>query len=157
MSHPLRMSIFLLCLLVGVAVSRYIDDDDNASEVLQPIISRTRQRRICADLCMSGLGGDPCGEGCVDLIPDNFPVQYGQSGHGSTSNASHRTRHDMCDVLCKNNLGNPLCQCNNTESLSTKCDFFEGKTNFFLLNQLYNIKENVYKNTKLFSQNSTQG
>lgn len=132
MSHPFRMSIFLLCLLVGVAVSRYINDDDDASEFLQPIISQTRQRRICAELCMAGLGGDPCGEGCVDLIPDGMPVQYAQTEQNNKTipNVSYMTRHDMCDVLCNNNLGNPLCQCNNTGIVKQKSNFFEGEFNF---------------------------
>lgn len=132
------MSIFLLCVLVGVALSRFINDDDNASETLQPIISQTRQRRICAELCMAGLGGDPCGEGCVDLIPDGMPVQYAQIGQNDTiPNVSYMTRHDMCDVLCNNNLGNPLCQCNNTGIVKQKSNFFEGE--FKLLVTILNI------------------
>lgn len=128
---PFRMSIFLLVLLVGVAVSRYTSTDRGDHEALQPIISKTRQRRICAELCMSGLGGDPCGEGCVDLIPDDLPVQYVADTHENTSKhgqtSGYLTRHKMCDVLCDNNLGNPLCQCNVTIGVTTNANFFEGK------------------------------
>lgn len=125
------MSIFLLFLLVGVSVSRYINADDDDTDVLQPIISQTRQRRICAELCMSGLGGDPCGEGCVDLMPGRLPVQFIQAGDTDASKNnvpySNSSRHDMCDVLCENNLGNPLCQCNITKGLNTNYNFFDGK------------------------------
>lgn len=125
------MPILLSILLVGVAVSRFIDNDEGGTEILQPIISQTMQRRICAELCMAGLGGDPCGEGCVDLAPANLPVQYNQTDKGIiVTNASavhHKPRNDMCDVLCKNNLGNPLCQCNATQRSTGNYDFFEGK------------------------------
>lgn len=150
--HSLRMSIFLLSLLVGVALSRYINADDGDTEVLQPIISQTRQRRMCAELCMSGLGGDPCGEGCVDLMPAGLPIQYIPADQANTSGdsqptANHLTRHDMCDVLCENNLGNPLCHCNATQGLTTISNFFEG---------VYHIFNYFYLSKKTFSnKNST--
>lgn len=77
---------------------------------------------------MSGLGGDPCGEECVDLIPSAIPLQFGQAETVNASNivGTYSTRHDMCDVLCDNNLGYPLCKCNATKGLTKTADFFEG-------------------------------
>ncbi|XP_074042593.1 uncharacterized protein isoform X3 [Leptinotarsa decemlineata] len=110
--------------MVGVAVSRHIlhgaKEDDN--ETLNPIVTRSRQRKICAELCMAGLGGNPCGEDCVDLVPTDMPVQFHQEN--STINYSIHTRHGACDLLCDNNLGYPLCGCSFDSTKTT--DFERG-------------------------------
>ncbi|CAH0551575.1 unnamed protein product [Brassicogethes aeneus] len=124
------MSIFPLLLLatlgVGVAAAkpnRYQDD----GAVLRPITTRTERRRICVDLCMSGLGGAPCGADCVDLTPQTMPLQSGNNilkeSNGIPTLA--RSRGDACPVLCRNNLGEPLCECGAKTVVDKEVDFFE--------------------------------
>ncbi|XP_074042594.1 uncharacterized protein isoform X4 [Leptinotarsa decemlineata] len=153
-----KTSIFpLLLLMVGVAVSRHIlhgaKEDDN--ETLNPIVTRSRQRKICAELCMAGLGGNPCGEDCVDLVPTDMPVQFHQEN--STINYSIHTRHGACDLLCDNNLGYPLCGCSFD---STKTTDFERVCSRFCIEYDYQIygcqKCSVYNSpsTGTFSKQS---
>lgn len=93
--------------VVGVVSSKHTSFHGNGS----PIISTSDQLRICADLCSSGLGGQPCGEFCFDLIPKQLPHQSTRTADNVSNNI---TRADACPVLCKNRLGYPLCQCQKT-------------------------------------------
>lgn len=101
------MSILPLLLLVGVASSKFIISHTD-DEQLQPIATSSQARRICAELCMSGLGGEACGESCLDISPQGLPVQ----SLNSVQERRNSTRRDACSVLCSNQLGYPLCQCN---------------------------------------------
>ncbi|KAG5879919.1 hypothetical protein JTB14_014392 [Gonioctena quinquepunctata] len=122
MPYPTTPIYPLLLLLVGVSVSRHLGD----AEMLQPIVSRSQRHKICAELCMAGLGGQPCGDECVDLVPQDMPVQYKQEN--ATESYGMNTRHDSCEVLCDNNLGYPLCGCNYDSSKATDfitvCSFY---------------------------------
>lgn len=93
-----------MAVLVGVANSKHSGIHDNTS----PIISASDELRICADLCSVGLGGQPCGDFCFDLIPKQLPRQSINDSQDVSNNLS---RSDACPVLCKNRLGYPLCQC----------------------------------------------
>lgn len=94
----------LLALLVGVASSKHIGHHGNK----KPMISSPDKIRICADLCASGLGGEPCGAFCFDLTPKAHPNQSANFTHNVKDNL---TRSDACPLLCENNLGYPFCQC----------------------------------------------
>lgn len=92
-----------------------------------------QEHRICAELCMSGLGGEPCGSGCLDVVPQGIPTTLLSSDAQSTSDASGVSdvdlrRTDACPVLCANRLGYPLCNCNYTKT-SASLPFF--KVNYF--------------------------
>ncbi|KAJ8926133.1 hypothetical protein NQ315_009990 [Exocentrus adspersus] len=120
-------SITPLFLLTGVAFSGYIPYYMDAVGVLQPIVTRSQERRICAELCMTGLGGSPCGDDCFDLTPQGLPLQ---SFNGtSTSKFGVATRYDACSVLCENGLGEPLCHCGDRAKekllITRKTDFVQ--------------------------------
>lgn len=113
-----------LFLLSGVALPGYIPYHMDSS-ALQPITTRSQERRICAELCLTGLGGSPCGDDCVDLTPQGLPLQ---SRNGSTTGKfGVATRHEACTILCENQLGDPLCHCNETATGtgSKKTDFVQ--------------------------------
>lgn len=85
------------------------------------MITSNDKLRICADLCSSGLGGNPCGSFCFDLIPKARPDQ-------STKDIQHVkneiTRSDACPLLCENNLGYPFCKCSQKQKKTkAKVDF----------------------------------
>lgn len=138
-------SFVLWLVLVGVHDARHISYyDDNT--VLQPIVTRSQERRICTELCMSGLGGTPCGEDCVDLAPQGLPLQsvpsYVTGSDGSdklqlsndTAADKSQPRTSACPILCKNQLGFPLCNCDEFEIASltpnlNKKTGFVGETN----------------------------
>lgn len=92
--------------------SRHISFYDDAPSN-HPIISKAQERRICAELCMSGLGGEPCGEDCLDVMPQALLSQESQSDGDQPQ--VDRTTKDACPVLCANRLGYPLCDCNYTQ------------------------------------------
>lgn len=101
----------LLILLIGVVAARRSSHHDDATE-RRPIITSAQQSRICADLCTSGLGGEPCGQVCFDLMPKGIPLQSPENVTREVDvNTVKNTRSDVCPVLCKNRLGYPLCQC----------------------------------------------
>ncbi|XP_044263922.1 uncharacterized protein LOC123010837 isoform X2 [Tribolium madens] len=100
------ISIVVLFLL-GVASSRHISYYDGSPHS-RPMITQQQERRICAELCMAGLGGEPCGADCLDVIPEGLPSQASQS---SEELQVDYTRKDACPVLCANRLGYPLCNC----------------------------------------------
>ena len=66
------------------------------------------EREICADLCYSGLGGAPCGIMCNQNL-DLSLMTYTMATN--TSEDVVGPRRTVCDVLCRNNLGHPLCAC----------------------------------------------
>lgn len=79
--------------------------------------------RICADLCSSGLGGEPCGDFCFDLIPKQLPHQ---SFNDSEQVEETGARTGACPTLCENRLGYPLCKCqvkSNRRRPQRKIDF----------------------------------
>ncbi|GJQ66125.1 hypothetical protein Trydic_g4190 [Trypoxylus dichotomus] len=108
------MSILPLFLLVGVATAKYTSSYGNA-DTFQPIVTASQARRICAALCINGLGGKACGDDCLDIIPTSLPIQ---SVNGNRSNGSEIkiARTDICPVLCANKLGYPLCNCSTTDT-----------------------------------------
>ncbi|KAJ8967837.1 hypothetical protein NQ314_002611 [Rhamnusium bicolor] len=116
----MMMSIFPLFLLMGVAISRHISYYMDTA-ALQPIVTRSQERRICAELCMSGLGGTPCGDDCVDISPQGLPLQSLKANR--TVSFSAITRQDSCSILCENNLGYPLCRCDHNNSNKSKANF----------------------------------
>ncbi|ERL83418.1 uncharacterized protein LOC125504687 [Dendroctonus ponderosae] len=104
--------------------------DDSA---LQPILSQSHRTRICYELCMSGLGGTPCGDTCFDLMPTNLPL-VGQNQNSQNESDNNGTsirvynataRDDSCTVLCKNRLGYPLCACTYDDSKLYATNFME--------------------------------
>ncbi|KAK9872508.1 hypothetical protein WA026_017973 [Henosepilachna vigintioctopunctata] len=128
------ISIFPLFLLMGVASTfpwdspwRLHDDDT----VFRPIIGRSNERRICVELCSSGLGGDPCGEDCKDLSPFGVQIQSTSSAQSAQKKAlTGSPRNDSCPLLCENNLGNPLCDCRNIEVKTIRVNFVKICANF---------------------------
>lgn len=115
------MSILPLFLVVGVAISWHIGGHGN-SAILQPIILKSQANRICAELCSAGLGGESCGETCMDIAPQDLPIQS-QNG---TRNTSNESRRDVCPMLCANSLGRPLCDCEpETNNKSEEIDFVQ--------------------------------
>ncbi|CAH1979659.1 unnamed protein product [Acanthoscelides obtectus] len=86
-----------------------------SSELLRPTVSRSEARKICVELCSSGLGGHSCGDDCVDLTPADLPVAGAAAGaappSGAAENNETRVRDEVCDMLCLNGLGKPLCKC----------------------------------------------
>ncbi|KAJ8976318.1 hypothetical protein NQ317_010272 [Molorchus minor] len=134
LTMPFRISIFPVFLLVGVSLSRHVSYYEDTS-ALQPIVTQTQEHRICAELCMSGLGGAPCGDDCEDLIPQGLPVQ---SLPGNTTvDFGAVTRQNSCTVLCENNLGYPLCACSAAPK-TTKPDFVK-ICSFYCVNYEYRI------------------
>lgn len=130
------MSILPVLLLVGVAYAKSIVPHGNDAE-LQPIATSSQIRRICAELCMSGLGGEPCGESCLDILPQGLPLQSPNSSQVTRST----TRRDACSVLCSNQLGYPLCQCDiTTQFIDTKFKVnFVQICSYFCLKHKYKI------------------
>lgn len=119
------MSILPLFLLVGVTFSKYSSSYGNA-DTFQPIVTASQTRRICAALCISGLGGKVCGNDCLDIMPTSLPVQSVNSSsvHGSETRTA---RTDICPVLCANKLGYPLCNCStsDTSNANAEVDFVQ--------------------------------
>ncbi|XP_034838592.1 uncharacterized protein [Maniola hyperantus] len=71
-----------------------------------PVLAR---RSLCADLCYSGLGGDSCGSNCDAMMPVGLKTALNNSN--STDVVYGEPRVEVCPVLCKNGLGQPLCSC----------------------------------------------
>lgn len=101
----------MVLLVVGVASPKHISYYDNEPEE-KPMMSDSQERRICAELCMSGLGGEPCGSSCEAVIPQGLPRR--SLTQSAADGAANITRKDACPLLCANRLGYPLCSCNAT-------------------------------------------
>lgn len=121
--------VVVVAVVVGVTLARHISFYDDEGD-FQPIVTTSQEKRICAELCMSGLGGTVCGDNCIDITPQNLPLkqQYGSSNDSggralagglvnATSSAS--SRHSACNVLCINQLGYPLCNCDDILETTT--------------------------------------
>ncbi|KAL1512522.1 hypothetical protein ABEB36_002103 [Hypothenemus hampei] len=128
----LLVTPFLLLLLTvqGHARNLWALSSDSA---LQPILSQSQRTRICYELCLSGLGGEPCGDSCYDLIPSNLPILSVSQNTSVVVVVTDDTlakkynstiRDDSCKVLCKNGLGYPLCACSYNDT-KTYPDFVE--------------------------------
>lgn len=128
------MSIFPWFLLVGVACVGCVGVHGNDA-VPQPIgVNSTQAHRICAALCSAGLGGDSCGESCLNKVPKELPTR--QSAVNLRARYANG-RHDACPILCENALGNPLCGCEKPTQ-KKELDLL-GICKFFCLNYEYNI------------------
>ncbi|XP_060536032.1 uncharacterized protein LOC132707991 isoform X1 [Cylas formicarius] len=115
------LAVFLLtCCWVSARSIVYFESDN----ALRPIVSQSQKHRICVELCTSGLGGTPCGSDCVDLVPASVPVSADNGNQSVTADGKYNvsTRQDSCDVLCKNGLGFPLCNCQ-YEAKTYEADF----------------------------------
>ncbi|XP_072937469.1 uncharacterized protein [Epargyreus clarus] len=64
---------------------------------------------LCADLCHAGLGGESCGITCTDMIPVGLASALRSDNQTTMQYGEPRTH--VCPTLCKNRLGNPLCNC----------------------------------------------
>lgn len=130
------MSIFPVFLLLGVVYGRQIGSYGNGT-YLRPIVTRSEERRICAELCMAGLGGEPCGADCVDLTPQDYPVQS-ETVVEASEGSRHQPRESACPVLCRNRLGYPLCNCDDDVKLNKHVDLLEVCT-FYCLSFDYQL------------------
>lgn len=128
------MSILVVFLLVGGSFGKYLGNQDN-NDVLQPIVSPSQSRRICASLCMSGLGGEKCGDFCLDIAPQQLPLRSLQNV--SVNTLELNTRKEACPVLCDNHLGYPLCKCSSPPT-KREIDFVE-VCGFFCIHYNYKI------------------
>ncbi|XP_044745122.1 uncharacterized protein LOC123306986 isoform X2 [Coccinella septempunctata] len=115
------ISIFPLFLVVGVAWTfpwKFPTRSHGNDAFFEPIMSRSEIKRVCVELCMSGLGGEACGDDCVDLSPLTVTFQSDPAGDAvrNRSVPVGSPRSDSCPVLCANGLGYPLCSCRNSKS-----------------------------------------
>lgn len=117
---------------MGGSLGKYLGNHDNDA-VLQPIVTTSQSRRICASLCMNGLGGEKCGDFCLDIAPYQLP--YKQQNDSKTFVINART--DACPVLCDNHLGYPLCHCR-TPPKNREINFIE-VCGFFCVEHHYRI------------------
>jgi hypothetical protein len=68
--------------------------------------------QMCSDLCSSGLGGAPCGELCSENLTLDLQSRLRQ--HNLTiprRKEIYGPRRAVCPLLCRSNLGYPLCGC----------------------------------------------
>ncbi|XP_022912977.2 uncharacterized protein [Onthophagus taurus] len=128
------MSIVFI-LLVGMSFAKQVYYHGN-TESFQPIVSVSQSKRICAALCMSGLGGKSCGPDCQDLTPNTIPAQSPNSSDAVRVAQSSMARRNVCPILCKNGLGQPLCDCqdpkNRAKEVNEEIDFVQVCGNFCL-------------------------
>lgn len=89
------MSILAMPVRVGVPDANLVVPHDNDAK-LQPIVTSSQRRRICAELCMSGLGGEPRAQTCLGILPQGIPLQFPDSSPRKRSIA----RRDASFVLC---------------------------------------------------------
>ncbi|XP_052742941.1 uncharacterized protein LOC112053168 [Bicyclus anynana] len=96
-----------------------------------PVLAR---RSLCADLCYSGLGGGSCGTNCRDMMPVGLKTALLSSNTSDTLYGEPRV--EVCPVLCKNGLGQPLCNCAEDEpepvDWSAVCGTFCSADNYVL-------------------------
>ncbi|XP_017776568.1 PREDICTED: uncharacterized protein LOC108562664 [Nicrophorus vespilloides] len=138
------MSIVLSALfLVGVASGRHIGN--HGIDAQFGPIELTEARRICASLCMAGLGGKGCGEQCQSISPIDLPVQLARNETRDLLRppaSVYSRRRDACPLLCDYSLGEPLCSCS-AETATYRTDFysidFDRICSFFCVNHDYNI------------------
>ncbi|PNF29174.1 hypothetical protein B7P43_G11866 [Cryptotermes secundus] len=90
------------------------------------------KHQMCSDLCTSGLGGAPCGELCSEDL--GFDLQSRVRQYTVTvprKKEIYGPRRTVCPLLCRSNLGEPLCGCHVESALVMKpvnwtaiCDSF---------------------------------
>ncbi|XP_050503988.1 uncharacterized protein LOC126882951 [Diabrotica virgifera virgifera] len=111
------MILLTLWLSVNLAMCRK-NLGDEEEEILHPVLRKFQKRQICQELCSSGLGGNSCGKDCVEIFQQKIYMQLSTStdltGNHVTKNVP---RSDMCPVLCKYNLGKPLCVCSQVQNV----------------------------------------
>jgi hypothetical protein len=81
-----------------------------AANFTEPLL--IMKHRMCSDLCTSGLGGAACGQLCSDDLV--LALQSGVKQYTLAPSEPKRVygpRRAMCPLLCRNDLGNPLCGC----------------------------------------------
>ncbi|XP_063898281.1 uncharacterized protein LOC110376185 [Helicoverpa armigera] len=82
---------------------------------LQPWVPSVMARNnLCADLCHAGLGGDACGfTACSQLTPVGLETALQEAN--ATEAEYGQPRFNVCPALCRNQLGEPLCNCTTVE------------------------------------------
>ncbi|XP_072389107.1 uncharacterized protein [Diabrotica undecimpunctata] len=157
--------LLMLLLSVGVVWGRSALEEDR--DYFQPFLTSSQKRRVCVELCLSGLGGRTCGDDCSDILPQDLPIQSRVGARTDNDTEKNVTRSDSCTFLCNNNLGDPLCACDNV-NVSTKpeevdflqiCSQFCIKYNYRISGcQKCNIYKEVYSSSEsgstIFSQQS---
>jgi len=70
------------------------------------------KHRVCSDLCTSGLGGAACGQLCNnDLVLEMQSHLKQQTVALPQQKQVYGPRRAVCPLLCRNQLGDPLCSC----------------------------------------------
>ena len=90
-----------------------------AANSTKPVLIMKHQ--MCSDLCTSGLGGAACGELCSDEVVLELRSRLRQyTPAPSQLKRMYGPRRAVCPLLCRSNLGDPLCGChvNRWEALS---------------------------------------
>ncbi|CAH0761461.1 unnamed protein product [Diatraea saccharalis] len=108
------------------------------------IPSVSARSELCADLCHAGLGGKVCGKTCNELMP--VGLQTALSNATTSSGSYGQPRIEVCPSLCKNMLGQPLCNCDDIPAEDTDeidwtniCQAFCGADNYVLRGELVMI------------------
>ncbi|XP_067004428.2 uncharacterized protein [Anabrus simplex] len=73
--------------------------------------------RMCSDLCVSGLGGVPCGRVCDNLNVNFKELKKAAAAvsNGTLVKKQGSPRRNVCPLLCAYALGDPLCECDSYE------------------------------------------
>jgi hypothetical protein len=70
------------------------------------------KHQMCSDLCTSGLGGAPCGELCSEDLGFDLQSRLRQYTTAIPRKKEiYGPRRAVCPLLCRSNLGDPLCGC----------------------------------------------
>ncbi|XP_072387294.1 uncharacterized protein [Diabrotica undecimpunctata] len=119
------MLLLTLWLSVNLAMCRK-NLDDGDKEILHPFLKKFEKRQICQELCLSGLGGNSCGRDCLDIFQKMY-IRQSKSQKTENHVAKNVPRSDICPVLCKYNLGKPLCVCSQVQNMvpSKAIDFLQ--------------------------------
>ncbi|KAJ2938209.1 hypothetical protein O0L34_g18551 [Tuta absoluta] len=72
---------------------------------------------LCADLCHAGLGGSACGSTCLEMLPVGLKtaLQTQDNDTRTDDGVYGEPRSAVCPALCKNQLGEPLCNCSSIQ------------------------------------------
>lgn len=113
-----RLLTFSIFFIVGVSAATLTQLDEQG---------------LCAELTASGLGGGVCGpppQKGKRSWWQQHPKQLKQSNGSDDGVAT--PRRDVCPILCKNGLGNPLCKCKQLRDNAVRILFFLCKKGFLL-------------------------